>query len=241
MSAPEEYYDAYWSPSGFSPVDEELGETLRSVLGNVAGSRHRVIDVGCGDGAKGEWLKRQVGGYIGFDVSHAAVELARRRGLDARVVSDASELPLEDGSVEIALCVEVLEHMFDPLAAVVEIHRVLAPAGTLVVTVPNVASWRNRLDLALLGRWHPGGDEFSVSKPWRDPHLRFFTRRSLQRMLREAGFSNVKVGGVQDSSLVTRMPGLRRLLRSSAPGRATLTATKLVPTVAEGLYAIARK
>ena len=132
--------------------------------------------------------------------------------------------------------------MFDPLAAVVEIHRVLAPAGTLVVTVPNVASWRNRLDLALLGRWHPGGDDdSSVQAVARSASALFRTRRSLQRMLREAGFSNVKVGGVQDSSLVTRMPGLRRLLRSSAPGPATLTATKLVPTVAEGLSAIARK
>ena len=75
-----------------------------------------------------------------------------------------------------------------------EIRRVLRPGGRLVASVPNAAYWRLRANLAF-GVWNPLGDELSVERPWRDPHIRFFTPQTLERMLRLAGFTDVETGG----------------------------------------------
>jgi hypothetical protein len=71
---------------------------------------------------------------------------------------------------------------------------VLRPGGRLVTSAPNVAYWRLRASLAL-GVWNPLGDEQSVERPWRDPHIRFFTPATLASMLRSAGFSKVDTSG----------------------------------------------
>jgi SAM-dependent methyltransferase len=238
----QSYYETYWSPEGFSPTGKPLPETLRILFERYVQAEDRTVDVGCGDGSKsGAWLSRHAGGYTGFDVSSHAVELARARGLDAQVVEDASALPLTNGSVDVAVCSEVLEHLFNPLAAVLEMRRVLRDGGTLIVTVPNIVNWRSRLDFALLGRWHPGGDELSVRQPWRDPHIRFFTYRSLPGMLRDAGLEILEVGGVQDVSIAYRMPLARRWFGEGPPGRPTRFLTRLAPGMwANHLYAVAR-
>jgi len=54
------------------------------------------------------------------------------------IVADASNMPLDDGSFDIVLCTEVLEHCSDPQAIVNECYRVLKPGGTLIVTVPSI-------------------------------------------------------------------------------------------------------
>jgi SAM-dependent methyltransferase len=55
-------------------------------------------------------------------------------GLD--IVGDITEIPEEDASFDAIMCVEVLEHLPDPLAAIREFSRLLRPGGTLVLTAP---------------------------------------------------------------------------------------------------------
>ena len=186
------YYDAYWGAEQ-EPYYEADPALAALVFGGV-GTDTAVLDVGCGAARSyAPELARRAGSYVGVDVSATAVELARGGGLDARVIEDASELPFADGSFDKVVCVEVLEHLFAPAAAVAEIRRVLRPGGRLVASAPNVAYWRLRASLAL-GVWNPLGDEQSVERPWRDPHVRFFTPATMERMLREAGYSRVTVG-----------------------------------------------
>ena len=183
------YYDKYWATSGFSPVGHRAHGTVLAMLEQTVHPTDTVLDVGCGDGSKvGRFCERRSASYHGVDVSQQAVALARQQGLNAQVIEDASTLPFEDGTFDVVVCCEVLEHLFAPFESAAEARRVLRTGGRYVVTVPNVAYWRSRLDLALLGRWHPGGDDRSVAEPWRDPHLRFFTPRSMQAMLECAGF-----------------------------------------------------
>lgn len=63
--------------------------------------------------------------YVGCDI---------QRGSNVDVVTDIHRLPFRDESVGTVLCVEVLEHVHDPLRAVEEIHRVLVPGGIAVLT-----------------------------------------------------------------------------------------------------------
>jgi SAM-dependent methyltransferase len=149
--------------------------------------------------------------YVGVDISPVAVQQARARGLEA-YVQRPNELPFEKASFDSVTLLEVIEHLFDVEATLGEIHRVLKPGGVLAVSTPNVAYWRRRLDLALLGRWNPFGSSIAVSEPWRDPHIRFFNPGSIRRLLVKMGFEDVCVRGT-GGGLLLDVPWLGHLLR----------------------------
>ena len=88
-------------------------------------------------------------------------------------------LPLGDGEFELVLCAETLEHVRDVQLLLSEARRVLAAGGTLAITTP--ANGRSTA-LGLLARGFES--EFDPLSP----HIRFFTRRSLARVLDELGF-----------------------------------------------------
>jgi SAM-dependent methyltransferase len=212
-----EYYDKYWSPEGYAP-ERPLAEPVRALLGRWVRPGDDCIDVGCGSGeGAGEWLSAHTNSYLGVDVSKQAVEAAQRRGLNAREVPDGSDLGCPPDSFDLAVSFEVLEHLFSPQSVAAEVLRVLRPRGRFLVTVPNIAHWRRRADLAFLGRWNPVGDDQSATRPWRDPHIRFFGMGSLRSMLEEAGFVDVSVSGL-GGAFLTDLPPLRRFVRQDAPG-----------------------
>ena len=139
------------------------------------------------------------------------MELGRQAGFEVFKIGDDGRLPFGNESFDATICIEVLEHLFSPQDLPAEIRRVLRHKGTLLVTVPNCAYWRRRVDIAVLGRWNPLG-EFSVEQPWRDPHIRFFTQGALQRLLRFAQFDNIRIGG-HGGSLIRDIPYVHRYLR----------------------------
>lgn len=228
MSSVQDYYQRYWSTDGFAPTAYRADWKLRELFEAVVSADRDALDVGCGDGSKsGTWLAAHARSYVGVDVSHAAVDLARTQGFEALVVPDAAELPFQDASFDVVVVCEVFEHLFDPLGAAREARRVLRPQGDLLITVPNIAHWRNRADMAMLGRWHPGGDDQSVDEPWRDPHLRFFTPQIMRTFVRAAGFTPIVVGGyIPSGKVLDRLPGVRRLGRDR--GEPTALARALV-------------
>jgi methionine biosynthesis protein MetW len=231
------YYDAYWSREGWATRPPL--KLLELFASHVSG-RDRCLDVGCGDGGtSGVWLDEHASSYAGVDISEGAVRMACDRGLDAQLISDAAELPFPDESFDVAVCVEVLEHLFEPQRALAEAQRVLRPGGRLIVTVPNIAHWRNRLDLALFGRWNPRGDHLSPTQPWRDPHLRFFTVRSLANLIEQGGFEVIERGGFSEHGIPHHLPGLRRLVRTPLAQPSTRRLAERFPSLlAEGVYAV---
>ena len=186
------YYDEFWSGEKERVYRPE--PALWSLIENAVVDNPDCLDVGCGSGnSYARLVVERARSYVGVDVSENAVKAAQAAGLDARVIGDAAELPFDDESFDVAICVEVLEHLFAPHNAAAEIHRVLRPGGRLVASVPNLAYWRMRAN-AIFGRWNPLGDELAIEQPWRDPHIRFFTPSVMRRMLDMAGFSEIDVG-----------------------------------------------
>jgi SAM-dependent methyltransferase len=99
-----------------------------------------VLDAACGVGFGTELLAEAGARSVtGIDLSDEAVEVARRRcGSRARVEkADVRELPLEDDSVDLAVCFETIEHVTEPERAIAELRRLLRPGGTLVISSPN--------------------------------------------------------------------------------------------------------
>lgn len=239
MQTTPEYYETYWSSEGHCPVGA-LSDDMRRVFERHISRVDSCLDVGCGDGrTAGRWLNSHTRRYTGVDISSRAVEMARSIGLDAICIEDAAILPFSDSSFDVVVCLEVLEHLFDPQLAAREIARVLRAGGILLATVPNVSHWKSRVDLAVRARWNPRGDQLSVAQPWRDPHIRFFTPSSLSRMLLESGFDTVTIEGRQGSIAVN----FRRFERFARPEPGSLGRwlVRRLPVLGAGLCAIAVK
>jgi SAM-dependent methyltransferase len=97
-----------------------------------------VLDAGSGEGY-GTAMLKDAGStsVVGLDLDEEAVAHARERyGLDF-VRGDIAELPFEDGSFDLVVCFETIEHIADGAAAVAEFRRVLTAEGLLVISTPN--------------------------------------------------------------------------------------------------------
>ncbi len=159
----------------------------------------KLLDVGCGSGYLAKLLKARVPGLVvhGMDISSVALERARNYTDQVwQVDLDKTDLPVPSDQYDTVTCIEVLEHLYDPNHAMREIARVLVPGGSTVVTVPNLAYWRYRLDL-IRGR---------VPQPAVDPrHLQQFDQRLLAETF---GRSDLKLTGMAGHAV--RLPWLAR-------------------------------
>ncbi len=98
----------------------------------VAAQPRRVLEVGCGMGNFAERLARETSAeVVATDLSPRMVEVARDRGLDARV-ADVQELPFDDGEFDCAVANAMLYHVEEVDRALAELARVLEPGGKLV-------------------------------------------------------------------------------------------------------------
>lgn len=144
------------------------------------GQAERALDLGCGDGRLTAELDARK--LFAADVSSVALDRARGRlSADIQLIElhPDSDLPLEDSQFDLVLCAETLEHVRDVQLLLSEVRRVLRPGGTLAITTP-AHSRLTGLRILIRG-FDNGFDPLS-------PHLRFFSKRSLVRLLGEMGY-----------------------------------------------------
>ncbi|MDQ3334612.1 MAG: class I SAM-dependent methyltransferase [Myxococcota bacterium] len=136
----------------------------------------RVLDIGCGNGARYLDILKGVGWTThGLDASLAAAEAASAKGHIMRIGS-AEDDHYEPASMDVVTMWHALEHTHSPKRALAAAFRVLAPGGILTLAVPNYGSLQAKLQ---------GGMWSGVEVP---RHLYQFTRATLRAYLEEAGF-----------------------------------------------------
>ena len=178
-------YDRHNAGSGANSYYER--PATMALLGEVSGKR--VLEVGCGSGPLTEWLVHQGAAVVAFDVSAAMLEIARARvGHRAELHHHDLAEPLRflgDASVDVVVASLVFHYLRDWEAPLRELHRVLRPSGSVVMSIHHPAwDWRN----------HCPEDYFAfiqVSEMWVEPHPVTFWRRPLTAAtdaIREAGF-----------------------------------------------------
>jgi SAM-dependent methyltransferase len=137
--ANEEYTDARareaWAAEEitwgmFGPSDSELG-----VLGDVSGKD--VIELGCGTAYFGAWLARRGARVTGVDLTPAQLDTARRMSGETGIAielieANAEDVPLPDGSFDLALSEYGASIWCDPYKWIPEAARLLRPGGELV-------------------------------------------------------------------------------------------------------------
>ncbi len=131
-----------------------------------------IADVGCGTGATLNALAC-TGQGVGADISDVALRMCAEKGLKKLVRAPAEALPLRSMQFDLALCLDVLEHVEDGAAAR-ELYRICRPGGTLIVTVPAYRWLWSEHDQAL-------------------GHRRRYRAGELRRLLEAAGFRIVKM------------------------------------------------
>lgn len=146
------------------------------LLQEYVGSPSQVLDVGC---ATGDLLaavrSRGNRNVTGVEPGLEASQIARERGLDV-VTGDLESAGFASGSFDTVLVSHTLEHVRDPVAFLLEVARILAPGGSVLLWLPNADS----VEARLFGRYWIGFDA--------PRHLTTFSAGTLGRTLAATGF-----------------------------------------------------
>ncbi len=173
---------------GVDGVNRALFDRVFGALGiSVAG--RRILDVGCGRGFVGDFVRERGGVYVGADF------VASRPG-GPDVLADGARLPFTDASFDGVFCIDAFEHFPEAEAAAREFHRVLRPGGFVFLSVPNYSNvaglvkwWCERT-----GRYAP--DTWAPFRHWQaQEYERPLTGRFVAKLFRGAGFQQLRRRG----------------------------------------------
>jgi 2-polyprenyl-3-methyl-5-hydroxy-6-metoxy-1,4-benzoquinol methylase len=186
----------------YYPSDITYYQNVRSELANyIEKGDHRILDVGCGAGYFGEFLKLNghASDLIGIEIDTVAAHDASTR-LDYVLCANLNETTIvevlkdyERQYFDYIVCADVLEHLIDPWEALSQLVTFLKPNGRIILSLPNVRHWSIWIPLILRGHW-----EYRDAGIMDRTHLRFFTRRSGVALLNGAGLTstyNTLLGG----------------------------------------------
>lgn len=216
------FYREYFAAEDWDWWHAGRRRVLASVLDRALAARPPgacldMLDVGCGTGATTAFLGR---GHrvVGCDLEPEALRLAATRGLERLVLARAERLPFREGSFDIVMALDVLEHHDDDSAVAAELARVVRPGGIVLVTVP-------ALDIL----WGPHD---VISR-----HVRRYDRKQLVRVLAGSGLR------IQRTSFFNTLlfPGVlavqvtRKLLRRGRPAVAASDLPQRMPAAANAL------
>ncbi|HBS29820.1 MAG TPA: SAM-dependent methyltransferase [Phycisphaerales bacterium] len=168
-----------------------LGAVLRA--GPALKPGVRVLDVGCGNGHMCAEYVKTGATVVGFDISQAGVEIARRSvpgaRFEAMAIRPDALLRLGEEPFDIVLSTEVVEHLYAPEEWARCCFNALRPGGTLIATTPHHGYLKN-LVISLTNKWdahwHPAEE---------GGHIKFWSERTLGNMLREIGFAELRFSG----------------------------------------------
>jgi len=172
---------------------DETGNSFEKIASfwQETGQPMRILDLGCGAGSVSGELVRRGHQVTGLDIMAQAVVRARTRGIDAMVYDlNKSALPFCSEAFDCVLTLDIIEHVFDSLAFLREVHRVLRPSGYVIADIPLHFDLRQRLRI-LAGRGIVSYEHLYYNPAyvaWDYFHIRFFVLAEVQQLIHNAGF-----------------------------------------------------
>jgi 2-polyprenyl-3-methyl-5-hydroxy-6-metoxy-1,4-benzoquinol methylase len=166
-----------------------------------AGRPLRILDLGCGNGATASKLAGLGHTVVAVDASPDGVAIASSAYPNVRfkvcsVYDEGLGGVLEGEPADCVISLDVVEHLFFPGRLFEQSYALLRAGGSLIVSTPYHGYMKN-LALSLANGWDR---HFDVDKD--GGHIKFFSKATLGRMARAAGFENLRFSGVG------RLPGL---------------------------------
>ncbi|MBN1405346.1 MAG: glycosyltransferase [Candidatus Omnitrophica bacterium] len=134
----------------------------------------QILDVGCGTGAN-LLAFGKMGKAFGIDISARAIKFCKKRGVENVIQCSAEKIEYADKTFDIITCLDLLEHVADPVEMLAELKRVLKDDGKIIIAVPAFRFLWSQHDEALC-------------------HLRRYTKKSLLSDLKNAGLKSENNG-----------------------------------------------
>jgi 2-polyprenyl-6-hydroxyphenyl methylase/3-demethylubiquinone-9 3-methyltransferase len=188
---------SWWDPNSPSKMLHELNPLrLRYVDRAIALPGKQILDVGCGGGILSESMARAGARVLGIDLSPALIEVAELHALQARIAVEYRTAAVEDlarerpGAFDAVTCMEMLEHVPDPAAALQALAALAKPAGDVIVSTLN--RHPQAFAVAILGA------EYIAQVLPRGTHdyLKFIRPSELTRWGRAAGLELLDLCGI---------------------------------------------
>jgi 2-polyprenyl-6-hydroxyphenyl methylase/3-demethylubiquinone-9 3-methyltransferase len=135
---------SWWDPAGPSKPLHELNPLRLRYVENAVGLRDaQVLDVGCGGGILSEAMARSGARVIGIDLSQAVLDVAELHALEGKLAIEYRAIAAEElaaarpGSFDLVTCMEMLEHVPDPAAALAALAALVKPGGHVIISTLN--------------------------------------------------------------------------------------------------------
>jgi 2-polyprenyl-3-methyl-5-hydroxy-6-metoxy-1,4-benzoquinol methylase len=155
----------------------KLEKTLFSAVGQLRAGNPSILDIGCATGALLASLRDNGWRVTGVEISPSGLYAKNERKLDVRNIP-LEENNFSDNSFDIVLASHLIEHLNEPKTFVEEIYRILKNNGSLFITTPDISGFQSRI---FANRWRSAIFD----------HLYLFSRRTLSKLLKAAGFKIV--------------------------------------------------
>jgi len=188
---------SWWDPAGPSKPLHELNPLRLRYVERAASLRDaRVLDVGCGGGILSEAMARSGARVLGIDLSQAVLDVAELHALEAKLAVEYRAIAAEElaaaspGSFDLVTCMEMLEHVPDPAAALSALATLVKPGGNVIVSTLNrkpVAFAVAIVGAEYLARMLPRGTH---------EYLKFIRPSELARWGRAAGLELMDLTGI---------------------------------------------
>jgi len=154
----------------------------------------KILEVGCGTGAFGKQLKdrcaeAKVWGIEPDNQSADAAEKVLDRVIRGVFRSDMPELLGEQ--FDCIVFNDVLEHMADPDEALLAGRKHLTSDGLVIASIPNILYFPTFYMIVKTQDWR-----YEDKGILDNTHLRFFTRKSIERLFNESGYDVVRMDGI---------------------------------------------
>lgn len=168
-------FQKYWHSRRFV----EILKVIKPVNGSI-------LDVGCHSGTFTQKILQRTGSQniYGIDVSRSAITLAKKRIPQGNFqVADAAQLPFKNTSFEAIFCLEMMEHVVDPVRVLREIKRVGKVGSRVYILVPS----ENKLFKLIWFLWT------MYYHHWNHAHIQHFSNGMLEKLVKNIGFKIIKI------------------------------------------------
>lgn len=155
----------------------------------------KILDVGCGNGSMAIELIKKGYDIYGIDASEKGIYIARGIYIDRFFLQDINSktLPkeLENIKFDTIISTEVIEHLFDPKGYVQFCKKILQnnKKGIIIISTPYHGYFKN-LFISLFDKW-----DTHLNPLWDGGHIKFWSRKTLAKLLTEFNFANIKFYG----------------------------------------------
>lgn len=219
LHSSEDYFDHPYfqvrrelTPSLASRYERRVQE-IEKLAGPLAGKR--MLDIGCDTGLFLQYAQERRGaGGVGIDVAKRAVAAGRAAGLDLRH-GTLDQAGFDAASFDVICAYDLIEHVSDPRLFIDEVRRVLKPGGIAVFETPNYGGLVYRLG-RVLAQFRPLEPVLRAyqERLWPPFHVQYFTRGSLDRMLKVGGLRPLEIRGreLAAAELAVSSPALRTMV-----------------------------